>query len=332
MADHFNSVASSLGSYALGSYAAYADPGQVLLFLDWDDTLFPTSELHFGRDLGLRTQAQHRGEMILYCKALESLLGTACSLSTRCVIVTLAKPGWIEDSCLDSLEPSLRNIVTQHLTSGSLRIVYAERGSLNCYKSRLLACTDYFNSLRGRRVDAVESARVANYVGGKHAAMSQEAQVFYSQYPRQAWKNIISIGDSFYEHEAVEKLCSERRSRGGRDRHIRSKTVRLQSQPSLRSLTLQLRLIDKLLVALVLFNGNISLDLQVADPLQALAEALELPCIIELHPLRYVWDVDLPALNYWEHFCEEPFAQCLNDLQRMLSTSGHLCMALPAVR
>lgn len=161
-------------------------------------------------------------------------------------------------------------------------------------------------------------------VEAKHAAMTSEANEFYSRYPHQSWKNILSLGDSRYEYQAVKRLGAIHRAMGGRERHLRSKAVRLQSSPSVRHLTLQCRLLDKLMPTLVRFDGSVSLDLQASnDALQDLALALRLPGLAELHPLRHVWDAMLPAPLAWNASYEEEFALSLRKVQLMCSSQPH---------
>jgi len=44
----------------------------------------------------------------------------------------------------------------------------------------------------------------------KARVMSQVVTSFYSRYDMQSWKNVISIGDAFYEHAAVHDVIRNR--------------------------------------------------------------------------------------------------------------------------
>ncbi|CAE8737763.1 unnamed protein product [Polarella glacialis] len=68
----------------------FAEPAQTLLFLDWDDTLFPCSELFTRRGLPRRRKYWNRPlppeldlELEPWRQAVEEFLGAACAISER---------------------------------------------------------------------------------------------------------------------------------------------------------------------------------------------------------------------------------------------------------
>lgn len=285
------------------SLREYAQPSQALVFLDWDDTLFPTTHLRTKYRYPWDGNSQNLQRLLAPCgDALVQFLEHACMLSARCVILTLAQPGWIEEECLPLFDPALRRVFDFFRASDNLRIVYADRGHVSCERS--LACVDWFKRLVGRPADSLDTARIQKLMEGKQQAMTREASEFYSRYPYQSWKNILSMGDSMYEYIAMQRLGSIRRARGGKERHLRSKVVRLQTDPSVTALTAQIRLFDELLPALVHHNGCLNLNLHDSrDPLQKIAQDLSLPEIMDLHPLRSIWDRE------WDASSEDRFAQ-----------------------
>lgn len=118
--------------------------------------------------------------------------------------------------------------------------------------------------------------------------MKQEASSFYSRYPEQTWKNVLSLGDMKYEHDAVQAIALGR-SAPSRER-LRTKAILLPRGPSLSELTLRLRFSRLMLPAYVSFNGNIDLDLTAArDPLEAIGRALKMPQLGELPFPRHAW-------------------------------------------
>jgi len=118
--------------------------------------------------------------------------------------------------------------------------------------------------------------------------MRNVAAQFYSRYPEQTWKNILSIGDMKYEHDAVQELALSRQS-AARE-FLRTKAILLPGGPSLSELTLRLRFSCLMLPAYVRFNGNIDLDLRRApDPLEAIARALGIPELGSLEFPRHAW-------------------------------------------
>merc|ERR1711924_157889 len=103
----------------------------------------------------------------------------------------------------------------------NLRIVYADRGQVPCVRG--LLCVDWLKRLSGRPALTLEAAKVQKLMAGKQQAMTREAGEFYSRYPGQSWKNVLSIGDSMCEYIAMQRLGSLRRAVGGKERHLRSK-------------------------------------------------------------------------------------------------------------
>merc|ERR1719359_2768345 len=67
----------------------------------------------------------------------------------------------------------------------------------------------------------------------KAHAMKAAVTDFYSRYPNQSWKNIISIGDAFFEHDAIRQVCNERPYREMEAKKCRTKTIKLLEGPSI---------------------------------------------------------------------------------------------------
>lgn len=111
----------------------------------------------------------------------------------------------------------------------------------------------------------------------KLLVMRLEAQKFYSQYPGQTWKNVISIGDMKYERDALRAVTATRVSAQARER-LRTKTLVLPNVPTLSVMTLWLRIFRLLLPALVQFDGDVDVDLShKKGPIRTIATALNMP-------------------------------------------------------
>merc|ERR1711924_534317 len=97
------------------------------------------------------------------------------------VVVTLATRPWVTIACRNCY-PS----VGQGLSSLSIPIIYAQ---------------EQVSEAQWRESQKLSSLKEAERFWGlvKGRAISDEVQRFYSQYPGQSWKNIISIGDSRFE-------------------------------------------------------------------------------------------------------------------------------------
>eukprot|EP00931_Biecheleriopsis_adriatica_P090440 TRINITY_DN6441_c0_g1_i1.p1 TRINITY_DN6441_c0_g1~~TRINITY_DN6441_c0_g1_i1.p1 ORF type:complete len:410 (-),score=47.63 TRINITY_DN6441_c0_g1_i1:59-1288(-) len=280
----------------------FAEPAQTLLFLDWDDTLFPTTELFslrkFPHSAYQEGSEQHRAweqgrwpeelklEMRRWQDAVLSFLSVACALSDRCVIVTNAKKGWV-DRCINRFVPELRQLFERK--QGGLKIVHAMDTHLQeaklqmcpqidqctpCWVRGVVGC---FESLTAKPRSVPTGASLT---AAKHRAMKTEALDFYSRYIGQTWKNIVSIGDMRYEHNAVLEL-SEWRSRepdsisSPRER-LRTKAILFGEEPRLKELTMRLEFLAVMLPACVRWDGDFDLDLSKAsDPLQSMSQALK---------------------------------------------------------
>jgi len=270
----------------------FSEPGQTLIFFDWDDTLFPTTELFHRWSVPMHCKGNAQGHTLpseleaglaSWREALHEYLSVACSLSDRCTIVTNSTQPWV-DVCWKRFAPNLKSLFGR--AHGGVHVVYAtealhdsledttgSRASLKRGESRARKLTC------GARPDPTAA---------KLAAMRNVAAQFYSRYPEQTWKNILSIGDMKYEHDAVQELALSRQS-AARE-FLRTKAILLPGGPSLSELTLRLRFSCLMLPAYVRFNGNIDLDLRRApDPLEAIARALGIPELGSLEFPRHAW-------------------------------------------
>merc|ERR1712190_396558 len=124
----------------------------------------------------------------------------------------------------------------------------------------------------------------------KFSAMWKEAREFYSKYPEQTWKNILSFGDSEYEHDAAQDL-GWRRKTPARER-LRIKTIVTPTCPGIKALTNRLRIANAIMPAYINFDGNLDVDLNTPDRLRAIADALEMPELRNVIPEEPLEEVD----------------------------------------
>jgi len=113
------------------------------------------------------------------------------------------------------------------------------------------------------------------YTKAKYNAMRQQAKSFYSQYADQTWKNIISVGDAAYEHDALQDVAFHRKSPAREN--IRVKTLLTPGQPTLVELISRMKLAIVLFPAYVYHDGDIDLDMNTPERMQAIADALDMP-------------------------------------------------------
>merc|ERR1712203_212930 len=82
----------------------------------------------------------------------------------------------------------------------------------------------------------------------KEVAFEQEIGGFYSRYTHQSWKNVISIGDSIFERDAVRNVVLARPSG---HKKCRTKTLKLFDDPTIEELIAQLRVVIDVLSMMV---------------------------------------------------------------------------------
>jgi hypothetical protein len=174
----------------MNSQVEYAEKEQTTVIFDWDDTLFPTTYLldtlkaHWKLPLsdqpgwGKNDIDQAANEMDkCEMQALE-VLRRACERG-HVVILTLARPGWVQQTCT-----LYYNKIGTFIRRHNIPIIYA-RQALTADEQAIVRDslgTDHLNTVM------------------KACAIRDELQKFYSQYPGQTWKNVLSVGDSIFEH------------------------------------------------------------------------------------------------------------------------------------
>jgi len=272
-----SSYDTSAGASLASSVHRYAEPGQTLIFFDWDDTLFPTTEVFVRWQVPQRSNnlvalpEELETALAAWREALHQYLLTACSLSDCCVIVTNSTSPWVQ-TCLERFAPNLKQLFDKE--SGGVRVVYAN--------------TAAFKNAQRKQGWGLRRQRSKEMTDAKLAAMRQVATRFYSSYPNQSWKNILSLGDMKYEHEAVQRLSFSRKCTA--NERLRTKAILLPGAPSLSELALRLQFSKLMLPAYVHFNGDFDLDLRSAsDPLREIAKALGIPQLGDLPFPRHAW-------------------------------------------
>jgi len=268
--------------------AYYGAPEQTLIFLDWDDTLFPTTDLLRRMDLEQYMVSKDPlpadvVELLAgWRAAVYTYLVTATKLSARCVIVTNARRPWI-DNCCKVFAPELMPMIDEK--TGTVGVVYANEVPLGKRRTRIKDCL----IPTAKTVEDEAFATQEKLTKQKQAAMHRETSRFYSQYPGQTWKNIFSIGDMHYEHDALQEVTFTRKAPHEREQ-IRTKAILVPSQPALAELTLRLRFGATVLPAYIKFDGDIDVDLKTTqEPYKMVMKALGLPSLAELDFPLFAW-------------------------------------------
>merc|ERR1711920_1171568 len=92
----------------------------------------------------------------------------------------------------------------------------------------------------------------------KEVAFEQEIGGFYSRYQHQSWKNVISIGDSVFERDAVKRVVPNRTFTKKR---CRTKTLKLFDDPGMEDLIAQVRVVRDILCSMVQYDGDVDIEL-----------------------------------------------------------------------
>lgn len=274
---HATSFGTQAGRSVADSTAMWAEPSQTLIFLDWDDTLFPTTEL-FNRWSfpsrpeqwdGLRITEEQVRCLDYWRDALSAYLRNVCAVSKRVVIVTNARPGWVE-STVNRFAPELQDLFGR---ADGPRVVYACE-VLRRY-GRRAAGSPRGNPALYAETQPTDDEIFIELSRAKFVAMQQEAKDFYSQYPDQTWKNIISVGDARYEHSAAQDLVFRRR---GPDReNIHLKCIVTPEEPPIRDMIYRLNVAALLWPMYVAFDGDLDVDMNTPEQLRGIARALDMP-------------------------------------------------------
>mmetsp|Transcript_126805 Transcript_126805/g.353158 ORF Transcript_126805/g.353158 Transcript_126805/m.353158 type:complete len:492 (-) Transcript_126805:80-1555(-) len=254
-----SSIPASISSRR-SSQADFSLSTQTFIVFDWDDTLFPTS--YFSKGLGVNPTIPLKDQKRLapsmrplvgrgLMKAADSavrLLRMASTLG-KVVLVTLADNPWVELTCRSSYPA-----VGQVLKELGIKVVYAKE-----------VCKDKLK--RGDNESELFWSKI------KGECIAQEATEFYSQYEGQSWKNIMSIGDSQFERLGTMVTTSEyMREKGMMAEHdevddhdlkVRTKTLKMVSEPTLEELTSEIDLLIRWLPLMV--NKDCSLDIVIDD-------------------------------------------------------------------
>jgi len=274
-------VVDDTGLRRRNSQAEFNAPHQTTIIFDWDDTLFPTTYVRDDLNLSCSKPVEkQRGLSLGQVKEIsghlercetqaEKLLRQAVLLGTV-VFVTLARSPWVSHCCAN-FYPRMGEAVK----SLGIPIVYAQEGNQVNYDKQKMMSNDDIEKY---------------WAGMKGKAISREISSFYTQYPGQSWKNIISIGDSDFERlgtfQACEQYLKEKGLIGenaenfllgtqgktdeivdstGHVYHVRTKSFKMIDQPTPEELHVELPMIRGWIPQLVYLDNGCDFDLDALD-------------------------------------------------------------------
>jgi len=198
---------------------------ETLLIFDWDDTLLPSAWVQTNQlrlDAGYQVSACHRKELSEVASMAAETLRIAKQLGTV-VLITNAERGWIELSCqkfMPMLYPCLESIRIL-----SARTMYERSGSSPFdWKQQAF------------------KAEITRFFGLNDVLDSN------------ARKNVLSLGDSLHEREALHWATSQ-------IHNCVSKSVKFLERPGIEALKRQHTLVSSQLQAIVHHGGPLDMHI-----------------------------------------------------------------------
>lgn len=231
--DSIGSVAESTNDFAL--------PNQSVIIFDWDDTLCPTHWIQ-AQFTSFSGPAPDEEWALKPLKDLEVEVAKLLEISMRLakvVIVTNANVGWVETSCRNFL-PGLLPIVED------IDVVYA----------RSVYHEDFEMDYRRDFCFTPEPQL------WKEKAFHVTLHNLYSEYEEQSWKNVVCIGDSVFEQEAVRSVVAQRPHT---ERRCHLKTTKLMDSPTIQQLISQVSSIRDALPKIVEHDGQLDIEISEED-------------------------------------------------------------------
>mmetsp|Transcript_82033 Transcript_82033/g.171699 ORF Transcript_82033/g.171699 Transcript_82033/m.171699 type:complete len:413 (+) Transcript_82033:120-1358(+) len=233
----------SAGSTApVPSWGPFSDPKDTVIIFDWDDTLFPTwfvsevvmpclpPEHKWDNEAVLPSDSPFAEALAKHAQTVYALLKIAREIG-RVGIVTLAQRPWVLTSAKRFL-PGLK--FEDVLKELDIPIIYARE------------------SLRKPMISQAKVEEGVNiFTIAKQAAMLKALKKLYGRNP---WKNVISIGDSIVERDAITEVLWGH----DQDSDVQPccKTVKLLEEPSTEQLGSELTLIGMWLRSMALHGED----------------------------------------------------------------------------
>jgi len=222
----------SEGSTDLGSEQCLSDDDpdtfsfsaeETIFLFDWDDTVMPTAWLT-GQGLlheGAVVSEEQRSKLAALTDHVAVTLKAACQHG-KVVVITNAAEGWVQQSCLYFM-PAVAPILA------SLRIISAR--------------------------SAFEPLGIRSATEWKVRAFEREVELAFSDAAaeRGLRPNVVSIGDSQHEHQALLRATSGLRN-------CCAKSLKFAEHPSIEQLVEEHALVAGTLEDVVQYDGDLDVD------------------------------------------------------------------------
>ncbi|CAE7210085.1 EMB2076 [Symbiodinium sp. CCMP2592] len=193
-------------------------PSETAIIFDWDDTLFPTWHALEVKEHRLPGDKAFRDSLDQLTNTVRDLL-TQARACGRVAIVTLSRRPWVAESAAEFM-PSLK--IEALLDELQIPLIY----SRECVKKHHM-----------RSPDGEFEEGVCPLTMAKEQAMKKVLKRLYGKNP---WKNVLSIGDSVTEKDAITELHW---AIMGEDSKSCCKTLKMLHNPTLAQLQMELTVI-----------------------------------------------------------------------------------------
>jgi hypothetical protein len=209
-----------------------------IIFIDWDDTLFPTTWIH-NNNINCTNKEDINKYKLFFLeldKSLTNLLEILTDNNNNAVyIITNANKKWVEQ-CLSNL-PKTSSIIEKDVTIISSKDMYNQKTN-SMMDWKILTFKDIINDV---------------YFNNTLELDGGYAPITHNSIPAQFIGSIISIGDSNYEYTALLNLYEHFKNNGfklyntskKKEKEYLLKNIKLADKPEFDILINQLHILKK---------------------------------------------------------------------------------------
>lgn len=273
----FEDCGASTASLASSS-AQWQVPSGTIIFVDWDDTIFPTSWIEEKPLFKGWLQDKVRPEEVLGTedaavlddldKVARAFL-SAASCHGRLVCVTLAQRPW-QGRTMQAFMPRVASLWKEL----GIEVAYAHEERLETRRAlQPIACSSWCINSWPMTGDEKRQLQVQILCAKKRRAMSRRLRRFYGR--EHGWKNVLSFGDGPAERRALQGIGWERKNpmsqKSGKQKRLRIKTVKMLESPDCAQIIQELQLLQAWVPSIAAFDGDfdVSLDDEEGELLEA---------------------------------------------------------------
>jgi len=224
---------------------------ETLIFLDWDDTLCPSTCLHSHIVRDKSPDESLSATLLAHQTVVIELLRLAAKLG-HVVIMTMADKAWVNCSA-SKVMPDVAEVLKEL----KIEVVSARE---RCARWLLrFAISDDRDPSQYLKTKAMKRVIKKTFGGPSKTSKHSEVEPSGNHFCH----NLISIGDSWAERLALQDLCWA--GKGGDGKVCHCKTLLMLEDPSLEQISKELRVVAAVLPAVVHFASDIDVDLDERD-------------------------------------------------------------------